>query len=167
VCICIQERGIKYVYVLNANLITQMAAPILPGRLPTTFEAGVGYRSLFDSHGREFVVYIMPQSIEDAQGRLYVIDGQILNWDPEKELPVKSVKLTPAQVIHNGGDPTQNYWEFHRIRQFIQADSSGGTSDPRVAAAQRPDESGGTGATGSGVPHMKRGEFWHAGQNRR
>jgi len=147
-----------------------MAAPIhpyLPGRLPTTFEAGVGYRSLFDSHGREFVVHIMPQSIEDAQGRLYVIHGQILNWDPEKELPVKSVKLTLAQVIHKGGDPTQNYWEFHPVRQFIQADSSGGTGDRHVSPHYRPDESGGTGATGSGVPHMKRGEFWHAGQNRR
>jgi len=150
-----------------------MAAPIhpyLPGRLPTTFEAGVGYRSLFDSHGREFVVHIMPQSIEDAQGRLYVIDGEILNWDPEKERPVESVKLKRAQVIRSGGDPTQNYWDFDGIEpvyQFIQADSSGGTGDRHVPPRYRPDESGGTGATGSGVPHMKRGEFWHAGQNRR
>jgi hypothetical protein len=126
---------------------------------PNGTRAGdVGYRSLFDAKGQE---YIIPDDDLAAQlrhllspeGWLYVEDGKTINVDPEKEDPVIMFVLNATRINQRGGNPLLRYWDFKAPRRgFVQVDSSGGTESNYTPPDQREDKSGGTGATGSGKP---------------
>ncbi len=135
-----------------------MAAPAM---LPHTFEPGLGYRTQFLG-GREFIVparqipklYEKLKPYMDPQGRMFVTEGQIINFG-EKEAPVEVYKTTIAQIARVGGNPLETYYNFRNAPVGVEADSSGGTGE-RDYRPSRPDDSGGTGATGSGKPDPQR-----------
>jgi hypothetical protein len=130
-----------------------------------TRDGDVGYRSLFDPSGRE---YIIPDDDLAAQlshlltreGWLYVENGKTINADPETEDPVIMFRLNPAMINQRGGNPMLRYWDFDAPRRgFVQVDSSGGTESDYIPPDQREDKSGGTGATGSGKRKLKGGDL--------
>ena len=146
------------------------AAAALPPGFWGSYEAGIGYRGDVGGDGREFIVLTHDDRasfghIADADGRVFVEVGKVVNLDPEKEHPAEFVKVDPSEVAAAGGNPAINYYNLSDLtegeRNLKQVDSSGGTMAPAPGGGfgddamfqggfGYDDNGGGTGATGSG-----------------